>query len=224
MVRLAAELAGTFVLVLAGTGAIAADAVSHGRVSHVGVALAFGLAAFAMVEAMGPLSGAHLNPAVSVALALSGRFAWRMVPGYAAAQLAGAFAATLALRAFLPESPTLGETVPATTALRSAVLEGVLTFVLAMTVLRVTADARGGSRLAGAAIGATIAAGVLFAGPVCGGSMNPARSIAPAVVAGRTDELWASVAGPLVGAAIAGAGAGILRIHRRAQRTVALQA
>lgn len=214
--RLAAEALGTYFLVFAATGAVAVDAVTHGTLGNIGMSLACGLVAFAMIEALGDISGAHLNPAVSVGFALAGRFPWRQVPGYVVAQFVGAFAASFTVRALLPESPTLGEHSPHIIAPRAFALECLLGLFLMMTILGVTAKAKERGLQAGLAIGAAVFLGVLVAGPISGGSMNPVRSIAPGVVSGRTDELWIYVLAPMLGAAIAGIVSGLAKRHRDA--------
>jgi aquaporin Z len=214
--RLAAEALGTYFLVFAATGAVAVDAVTHGTLGNIGMSLACGLVVFAMIEAIGDVSGAHMNPAVSVGFALAGRFPWRQVPGYVVAQFAGAFAASLTVRALLPESPTLGEHSPHIIAPRAFALECLLGLFLMMTILGVTAKAKERGLQAGLAIGAAVFLGVLLAGPISGGSMNPARSIAPGVVSGHTDELWIYVLAPMLGAAIAGIVSGLAKRHRDA--------
>ena len=214
--RLAAEALGTYFLVFAATGAVAVDAVTHGSLGGIGMSLACGLVVFAMIEAVGDISGAHMNPAVSVGFALAGRFPWRQVPGYVAAQFVGAFAASFTVRALLPESPTLGEHSPHIIAPRAFALECLLGLLLMMTILGVTAKAKERGLQAGLAIGAAVFLGVLVAGPISGGSMNPVRSIAPGVVSGRTDELWIYVLAPMLGAAIAGTVSGLAKRHRDA--------
>ena len=214
--RLAAEALGTYFLVFAATGAVAVDAVTHGSLGNIGMSLACGLVVFAMIEALGDISGAHLNPAVSVGFALAGRFPWRQVPGYVVAQFVGAFAASFTVRALLPESPTLGEHSPHIIAPRAFALECLLGLLLMRTILGVTAKAKERGLQAGLSIGAAVFLGVLVAGPISGGSMNPVRSIAPGVVSGRTDELWIYVLAPMLGTAIAGIGSGLAKRHRDA--------
>jgi aquaporin Z len=201
--KLLAECFGTFALVFAGTGAVVIDAASGGRVTHVGVALTFGLVVLAMIYAVGDVSGAHLNPAVTVGFVLAGRFPARLAIPYSFAQLAGALLASLLLRASFPGHPTLGATVPAGSALQSFVFEAVLTLVLMFVILSVATGAKERGLVAGVAVGAVIALEALFAGPVSGASMNPARSFAPAVISGTLDHLWVYLAAPPLGAALA---------------------
>ena len=201
--RLLAEFLGTFALVFAGTGAIVINAVSGGAITHVGVALTFGLIVLAMVYTFGDVSGAHLNPAVTVALAAARRFAWRDVPGYVAAQAAGAFAASGLLRGLFPAHATLGATLPAGTAGQSFILELILTALLMLVVLNVSTGAKEKGITAGLVVGSVIALEAMFAGPICGASMNPVRSLAPAVVSGHLEHLWVYLTAPTLGALLA---------------------
>lgn len=200
MRTLAGEAIGTFALVLFGTGAIVVDGVSGGAIGHVGVSLAFGLIVLALVNALGDVSGAHLNPAVTIAFAAAGRFPWSRVGGYAAAQIAGALAASLVLRVLFPGHATLGATIPAGGAAQSFVLEVLLTWFLMLVVLFVSHGSKERGLVAGMTIGAVVALEALFAGPISGASMNPARSLAPAVVSGNVADLWIYLAAPIVGA------------------------
>jgi aquaporin Z len=203
MRALTAELLGTFMLVFAGTGAIVIDEV-RGGVSHVGVALTFGLVVLALIYALGEVSGAHLNPAVTLGFFLAGRFPARRVLPYVASQCVGALLASGLLRLlFLGEATTLGATLPKGPALQSFVLEAVLTLFLMFVILSVSTGAKEKGIMAGVAVGAVIALEALFAGPVCGASMNPARSLAPALVSGRLEHLWVYLAAPALGAALA---------------------
>lgn len=201
--RFGAELVGTFALVFAGTGAIVINHASGGAITHPGIALTFGLIVLAMIYTFGDVSGAHLNPAVTTAFAAAGRFPWREVPVYVAAQLAGAFAASAVLVVLFPTDRTLGATLSAGTVLQSGVLEVILTFLLMLVILSVSTGSKEKGITAGIAIGAVIALEAMFAGPICGASMNPARSIAPAVVSGQMQHLWAYIAAPVLGALLA---------------------
>lgn len=203
MNRLFAEFLGTFFLVFAGTGAIVINHASGGAITHVGIALTFGLVVMALIYTLGDISGAHLNPAVTSAFALAGRFPLRDVPGYLIAQLAGAASASLTLRALFPETPTLGQTLPTGPVERAVIFETLLTFFLMLVILAVSSGPKERGIMAGIAVGGTVALEALFAGPITGASMNPARSLAPAVVSGQTQHLWVYLAAPTLGAALA---------------------
>lgn len=203
MKKLLAELLGTFTLVFAGTGAIVINAASHGAIGHAGIALTFGLVVLAMIHTFGDVSGAHLNPAVTLAFAVARRFAWRDVPGYVGAQVIGALAASLLLRVLYPQDATLGATLPAGSEMQSFVLELVLTAILMLTILSVSTGAREKGITAGIAIGGVIGLEAMFAGPACGASMNPARSLAPALVSGHLEHLWLYLVATVLGALMA---------------------
>jgi aquaporin Z len=202
MKKLFAEFLGTFGLVFAGTGAIVINAQT-GAITHPGIALTFGLVVMAMIYCFGDVSGAHLNPAVTTAFAAARRFPWRDVPGYLAAQTLGAFAASGLLRVLFPLDAKLGATLPAGTAAQSFILEIVLTFLLMLVVLSVSVGASEKGITAGIAVGGVIALEAMFAGPITGASMNPVRSLAPAVVSGHLEHLWLYLAAPVVGALLA---------------------
>jgi aquaporin NIP len=203
MKKLLAESLGTFALVFAGTGAIVINDVSGGAIGHAGIAVTFGLIVLAMIYTFGDVSGAHLNPAVTLAFAVARRFAWREVPGYIGAQTAGAVAASGLLKMLFPASATLGATLPAGPASQSFVLEIVLTVILMLAILSVSTGAREKGPTAGIAIGAVIALEAMFAGPISGASMNPVRSLAPALLSGQLEHLWVYLTAPVLGALLA---------------------
>jgi aquaporin Z len=203
MRKYSAELIGTFALVFAGTGAIVIDESCGGVVTHVGVALTFGLVVLAMIYTLGDVSGAHLNPAVTVGFWLARRLPGGEVWRYVLAQVAGALLASLVLKLMFPANAGLGATHPSGSALQSLVMEFILTFLLMLVILNVSTGAKEKGITAGIAVGAVIALEALFAGPVSGASMNPARSLAPALVAGHLADLWIYLAAPLLGAAAA---------------------
>jgi aquaporin NIP len=201
--RLFSEALGTFALVFAGTGAIVINQASGGAITHPGIALTFGLIVLAMIYTIGDVSGAHLNPAVTTAFAAAGRFAWKEVPGYILSQLAGAFSASFVLRFLFPSNLTLGSTLPAGTPIQSLILEIILTWLLMLVILSVSTGSKEKGITAGIAIGAVIALEAMFAGPICGASMNPARSLAPAIVSGNWQHIWIYILGPGLGALLA---------------------
>lgn len=204
MKKLLAECLGTFTLVFAGTGAIVINAASQGAITHAGIALTFGLVVLAMIYTFGDVSGAHLNPAVTLGFATARRFAWREVPGYLGAQVLGGLSASLLLHVLFPQdATTLGATLPAGSDAQSFVLEVVLTAILMLTILSVSTGAKEKGITAGIAIGGVIALEAMFAGPVCGASMNPVRSLAPALVSGHLVHLWIYLVAPVLGAFIA---------------------
>ena len=203
MSKYAAEAIGTFCLVFAGTGAIIVNEVSNDVVTHVGIALTFGLIVMSMIYAIGDASGAHINPAVTIAFWVAKRFDGRSVIPYIVSQLVGAFAASGLLRVMFPEHDNLGATLPAGPWLQSFVFEIVLTFMLMFVILNVSTGAREKGIMAGAAIGSVVALEAMFAGPICGASMNPARSIAPAVVSAELSSLWIYLVSPVAGALLA---------------------
>ena len=214
MRRLLAEMLGTFALVFAGTGAIVINDVANGRVTHVGIALTFGLIVLAMVYALGDISGAHLNPAVTLGFWAARRFHTSDVVPYLLSQCAGAIAASLALHFLFPAHPTLGATQPSGPVVQSLVLESILTFLLMFVILNVSTGAKEKGITAGIAVGAVVGLEALFAGPISGASMNPARSFAPALISLNFNNLWIYLVGTCLGALIAvPASKGVLGKH-----------
>jgi aquaporin Z len=203
MNRLVAEFIGTFGIVFAGTGAIVINQETHGTITHLGIAITFGLIVLSMIYTFGDVSGAHFNPAVTVAFATAGRFDWPRVPAYLGAQFTGALAASGLIWALFPTNSLLGTTLPSGSALQSFLLEVVLTFFLMLVILQVSSGAKEKGITAGIAIGATVGLEALFAGPICGASMNPARSLGPAVIALHLDHLWIYLIAPALGALLA---------------------
>ena len=198
---LVAELIGTFALVFAGAGAIMVDARTH-ALGHIGVSIAFGLAIMVMIYAVGHISGAHFNPAVSFAFALTRHFPWPCAAAYWLAQAAGALIAAAILRASLGNLEHVGATLPAGSQAQALLWETVLTFFLMFVIMSVATDTRAVGEAAAIAIGGTVGLDAMFGGPISGASMNPARSLGPALVGGDLHALWLYVVAPLAGAAL----------------------
>ena len=201
--RAAAEALAAFALVFAGCGAVVANAQYHAALGAVGTALTFGLVIMAMVYAIGHLSGAHINPAVTAAFTLTRHFPPREALAYVLAQCLGAIAAALVLLAAWTDKPAaLGATVPSVSAGTAVLYEIVLTAFLMFVIVAVATDTRAVGAAAAIAIGGTVGLDALFGGPVTGASMNPARSLGPALAAGEWQDFWVYVVGPLAGASI----------------------
>jgi aquaporin Z len=203
MRKYTAEFIGTFILVFCGTGAVVIDQQTGGAIGHVGVAITWGLTVMSLIYSIGKISGCHINPAVSIAFALLGRFDKRLLPGYFASQLTGALLASMVLKFLFPESHSLGATMPAGSEIQSFILELLLTFFLMLVIINVAHGSKEQGLFAGTAIGAVVGLEAMFAGPICGASMNPARSLAPAIVSGHFEHLWLYLIAPVIGAALA---------------------
>lgn len=194
------EIVGTFALVFCGTGAIIINQETGGEVTHVGIAMTFGLIVAAMIFALGDVSGAHLNPAVTISFAVANRFPKKEIIPYIFAQFIGGFAASGLLKAMFPTNEFLGATIPAGSEMQSFILEVVLTFILVMVIFNVSTGAKEKGTTAAIAIGSVVGLEAMFAGPICGASMNPIRSISPAMVSMHTEHLWVYIVAPLIGA------------------------
>lgn len=203
MRKLIAEFIGTFILVFCGTGAVVIDQETHGIVTHVGVAMTFGLIVMCMIYAFGSISGAHLNPAVSMAFTIAKKFPLGSLLPYIASQVMGAVCASLVLKVLFPGNVLLGATLPAGSEFQSFVLEFLLTFFLMLVIIHVAAGSKEQGMFAGLAIGAVVLLEAMFAGPICGASMNPARSLAPALVSGHLESLWVYLVATPLGAVAA---------------------
>lgn len=195
-----AELLGTYALVFAGTGAIVIDQETNGSITHVGVAITFGLIVMSMIYALGSVSGAHLNPAVSIAFTVANRFDLKHLAGYITSQFVGAILASLTLRLMFPHNVLLGATMPLQSEMQSFMLEFILTFFLMLVIVNVATGSKEQGMFAGLAIGSVVALEAMFAGPICGASMNPARSLAPALVSGHLEHLWLYLVATTLGA------------------------
>jgi aquaporin Z len=207
------ELLGTFLLVLAAAGGPVVNAVSHGRVSLSAQVVAPGLMVMAVIYFLGAVGGAHLNPAVTLSFALRGNFPWRRVPGYVGMQLVGAIVAAAFLRAMFGNVGHLGATLPehGISDVKVLLLEAVLTLGLVSVILGTASGARNIGPNAALAVGAYITLAGLWAAPISGASMNPARSFGPAVLGGHWTAFWAYVIGPILGGLVAVGFAWILR-------------
>lgn len=199
--KLVAEAFGTACLVFAGTGAIVANEVSGGAITHVGIALTFGLIVMVVIFAIGHISGAHINPAVTLAFAVTKHVPWSTVPKYWLAQLLGAVVGSLLVVAVIGDGARLGATLPMNGATSSSlVLEIILTMILMFVIVSVATDERAQGSLAALAIGSTVALEAMFAGPISGASMNPARSLGPALIGTYWTDHWIYWVGPILGA------------------------
>jgi len=195
-----AELIGTFGLVFAGTGAIIINDISHGAISHVGIALTFGLIVMAMIYALGDISGAHINPAVTIAFYIANRISGKDAINYIIFQIMGAILASVFLKLTFPTHSTLGATLPTIAPLSAFMFEILLTFFLMLVIIQISKEK---ALLAGIVIGGTVGLEAMFAGPVTGASMNPARSLAPAIVSGNLEYSWIYIFAPIIGASLA---------------------
>ena len=200
--RLVAEAIGTFALVFAGCGAIMVDAKT-GSLGHIGIAISFGLVIMAMIYAVGHISGAHFNPAVTFSFALARHFPPRHVPLYWAAQMGGALLAAGILRGSLGNVAHVGGTYPSGSDGQAFLWEAVLSFFLMFVIMAVATDTRAVGEAAAIAIGGTVGLDAMFGGPITGASMNPARSLGPGIVAGDLNAIWIYLLSPIVGAALA---------------------
>ena len=200
-----AETIGTFTMVFCGCGAMTINEITNGSISHVGVAITWGLIVMAMIYAFGDISGAHFNPAVTIGFAFAKKFSWQNVPKYILAQAIGAVFAAFLLRFLFPESQFLGETTPANgfPAYKAAILEFLLTFFLMVVIINVSTGSKEIGTMAAIAVGGVILLEAMFAGPMTKASMNPIRSLAPALFTGNFQYLWLYLTAPILGAVAA---------------------
>jgi len=198
-----AEVIGTFALVFCGTGAIVINQESGGAITHVGIAITFGAIVAAMIYSIGDISGAHLNPAVTISFWVAKAFPAKNILPYILSQAIGAFIASFTLHYLFPLNVTLGSTLPAGSAMQSFILELILTFILMFVIIHVAKGSKEQGLFAGLAIGSVVLLEAMFAGPICGASMNPIRSLAPAIVSGHIEFLWVYLTAPFLGAVLA---------------------
>ena len=203
MRRYLCEGIGTFFLVFAGTGAVIANDLFGGQITHVGIALSFGFVVMAVIYAFGSVSGAHINPAVTLGFYVIKRISLHDAIKYIISQCLGACVASIMLAVMYQNHESLGATLPAINVWGAFVYEFLLTWFLMMVILSVATGAKEKGLMAGVAIGGTVALEALFAGPVTGASMNPARSLAPALISGNISDLWIYIFAPALGAVFA---------------------
>lgn len=205
MKRYIGELIGTFSMVFCGTGAMTINEITGGEVSHVGVAITWGLIVMAMIYAFGDISGAHFNPAVTIAFAYAKKFDWKEVPKYLLFQCLGAILASAILFVLFPDSKELGATFPAENfqPWRAFILELLLTFFLMLVVINVSTGSKEVGTMAGIAIGGVVLLEAMFAGPLTKASMNPARTLGPAIFSGKWQDSWLYFTAPFAGAILA---------------------
>lgn len=198
-----AEIIGTFALVFCGTGAIIINQETNGIITHAGIAITFGLIVTAMIYTVGDISGAHLNPSVTIAFWIAKEFSTKEMLPYIVSQGIGAFIASATLQFLFPANDTLGTTLPSGSPMQSFILEFILTFMLMFVILHVAKGSKEQGMFAGITIGAVVLLEAMFAGPICGASMNPIRSIAPAIISGHIEHLWVYIFAPISGAILA---------------------
>jgi len=201
MKKFYSEIIGTFAMVFCGCGAMTINEITNGSITHVGVDITWGLIVMAMIYAFGETSGAHFNPAVTFGFALAKKFSWREVPKYLLAQTIGAFLAIFILWFLFPESESFGHTHPAEgfEPYKAFVLELLLTFFLMVVIINVSTGSKEIGTMAGIAVGGVILLEAMFAGPMTKASMNPVRSLAPAIISGNLQHLWLYLTAPFLG-------------------------
>ena len=197
------EFIATFIMVFVGCGAMVINTEMNNIITHVGVAMSWGLIIMVLIYSIGDVSGAHMNPAVTIGFWVSKRFPFKKVLPYITFQFLGAIAAAYTLKILFPQNDTLGASLPANSWQQAFAFEVMLTFLLMYIILNVSSGAKEKGIMAGAAIGATVGLEAMFAGPICGASMNPARSLGPALISGHTEYLWVYVIATILGSLLA---------------------
>nr|AAL05942.1 early embryogenesis aquaglyceroporin [Pinus taeda] len=218
--KVVAEFIGTFFLIFVGCGSVVVDKISNGSITHLGVSLVWGMAAMIVIYSIGHISGAHLNPAVTLALAAVKRFPWVQVPGYIVAQVFGSISAGFLLRFMFGEVAFMGATVPSGSEMQSFALEIITTSLLVFVVSAVATDTKAVGELGGLAIGATIAMNVAISGPISGASMNPARTIGSAVAGNKYTSIWVYMVGPVIGALMGAMSYNMIRETKMSEREI----
>ena len=202
MKKYIAEIIGTFSMLFCGCGAMVINDFTGGTITHPGVAITWGLIVMAMIYAFGDISGAHFNPAVTVGFAVAKKFSWKEVPKYIIAQFTGAIAASLLLLYLFPDSD-LGATIPTIEPLKVFIIELLLSFFLMVVIINVSTGSKEIGPIAGIAVGSVILLEAMFAGPLTKASMNPIRSLAPALASGNFTDLWVYLTAPFLGMLLA---------------------
>ncbi|OUS02228.1 aquaporin [Flavobacteriales bacterium 33_180_T64] len=199
------EIIGTFAMVFCGCGAMTINEITNGSITHVGVAMTWGIIVMSMIYAFGEISGAHFNPAVTFGFAFAKKFPWKEVPKYIISQAIGAFLACAILLFLFPESETLGSTFPAENfePYKAFVLELILTYFLMIVIINVSTGSKETGTMAAIAVGGIILLEAMFAGPMTKASMNPIRSLAPALISGNLQHLWLYLTAPFIGTFLA---------------------
>ena len=197
------EFIGTFIMMFCGTGAMAIDEITNGSVTHVGVAITWGLIIMSLIYALGETSGAHFNPAVTIAFTVNKSFPLKLVLPYLCSQFVGSISASLLLKYLFPTSLFLGASLPRNGDLQSLILEIVLSFLLMIVILKVAKGSKEQGLFAGIAIGSVVLLEAMFAGPISGASMNPIRSLTPALVSGHLSQVYIYIVGPPIGMLVA---------------------
>ncbi|XP_023737345.1 aquaporin NIP2-1 [Lactuca sativa] len=197
--KVVAESVATFLLVFVTCGSAALATSNEHKVSQLGASLAGGLIVTVMIYAVGHISGAHMNPAVTLAFGAVGHFPWNQVPIYAIAQLMGSIAASFCLRVLLQQGTYLGTTTPSGTNEQALIMEIIVTFTMMFVTSAVATDSKAVGELAGIAVGSAVCITSILAGPISGGSMNPARTIGPALASNNYKGIWVYIVGPITG-------------------------
>lgn len=200
MKKYLAEMIGTFSLVFCGTGAIIINQESNGAITHAGIAVTFGLIVAAMIYTLGDISGAHFNPAVTLAFWVVKIFPTNEIFPYLLSQTSGAIMASTTLHLLFPNNEYLGSTLPSGSPTQTFIMEIILTFILMLTIIHVAKGSKEQGMFAGLAIGSVVLLEAMFAGPISGASMNPIRSLGPALISGHTEHLWIYLTAPIIGA------------------------
>ncbi|PON67305.1 Major intrinsic protein [Trema orientale] len=218
--KVLAEIIATFLMVFVTCGAAALSESDERRVPKLGASLVGGLIVTVMIYAVGHISGAHMNPAVTLAFAAVRHFPWKQVPFYAAAQLIGAILGAFTLREVLHPIQHIGTTTPSGTDAQALIMEIVVTFIMMFVTSAVATDTKAVGELAGIAVGSAVCITSIFAGPISGGSMNPARTLGPAIASGHYKGLWVYIVGPVTGTLLGSCAYRVIRVNDKAVHAI----